>query len=359
LQLRVTATDSDALLEAVVPHYAYGAALGLPARRHGSGLISLQHLLLLLQFGRQRAEAAEGFWMALEEPELHVPPPLQRRLVHRIQALSTQTFVSTHSPMVAAMADPRSVMVLRNDSGILSAMPLLSSALPAATPNGVRKLFQLNRVDTVAALMHDAILVPEGRIDFEWLKLIVRAVDLSQGWTPAEESRFGAYIGLIPTHDAAVEATVTALQGLHPRITALVDGDEAGKGYSAALMSLTPGPAVIARWPDDWIIEDVVGWILNADAAAALPAVVAIIAPAPVSIAELIARLKSEDRAAGGLKQDQIAYEAVADVIGALEPCCRRARALLNGLNDVLLGGASPMFADGPQIGSRVKVFRP
>ena len=114
LHLRVTATDSDGLLEAVVPHYAQaGAALALPARRHGSGLISLQHLLLLLQFGRQRAEAHEGFWMALEEPELHVPPPLQRRLVHRIQALSTQTFVSTHSPMVAAISDAQAVAVLR------------------------------------------------------------------------------------------------------------------------------------------------------------------------------------------------------------------------------------------------------
>jgi energy-coupling factor transporter ATP-binding protein EcfA2 len=39
LQLRVTATDSEGLLEAVVPHYAHGGApLGLPARRHGSGL---------------------------------------------------------------------------------------------------------------------------------------------------------------------------------------------------------------------------------------------------------------------------------------------------------------------------------
>jgi putative ATP-dependent endonuclease of the OLD family len=359
LQLRVTATDSDGLLEAVVPHYAHGAALGLPARRHGSGLISLQHLLLLLQFGRQRAQAGEGFWMALEEPELHVPPPLQRRLVHRIQALSTQTFVSTHSPMVAAMADPRSVMVLRNDAGMLSATPLLSAALPPATPNGVRKLFQLNRVDTVAALMHDAVLVPEGRIDFEWLKLLVRAVDLSQGWTAAEESRFGAYIGLIPTHDAAVEATVAALQGLHPWIAALVDGDSAGQGYAAGLTSLTPGPAVIARWPDGWTIEDVVNWILGADAAAALPAIAAVLTPAPVSLGDLIARLKSEDRSAGGLKQDQVAYEAVADVIGAREPCCRRARALLNGLSDVLLGGASPMFADVLVGDSRVKVFRP
>jgi hypothetical protein len=62
LHLRVTTTDSDGLLEAVMPHYLpAGAALSLPARRHGSGLISLQYLLLLLQFGRQRAEAQEGF----------------------------------------------------------------------------------------------------------------------------------------------------------------------------------------------------------------------------------------------------------------------------------------------------------
>ncbi|WDQ98436.1 AAA family ATPase [Devosia sp. J2-20] len=110
LHLRVTSTDSDGLLEAVIPHYAReDMALPLPARRHGSGMLSLQHLLLLLQFGRIRSENHEGFWMALEEPELHVPPAMQRRLVSRIQSLSTQTFVTTHSPMVAALSDPAGV----------------------------------------------------------------------------------------------------------------------------------------------------------------------------------------------------------------------------------------------------------
>jgi hypothetical protein len=37
--------ELDSLFEAVLSHYAQaGVALGLPARRHGSGLISLQHL---------------------------------------------------------------------------------------------------------------------------------------------------------------------------------------------------------------------------------------------------------------------------------------------------------------------------
>lgn len=360
LQLRVTATDSDALLEAVVPHYARaGERFGYPARRHGSGLISLQRVLLLLQFGQQRAKAGEGFWMALEEPELHVPPPLQRRLVHRIQALSTQTFVSTHSPMVAAMAAPSSVLVLRNKGGVLSSTPLLPAALSAATPNGVRKLFQLNRIDTIAALMHDVVLVPEGRIDWEWLKLLVRAVDLSQGWTEAEESRFGAYIGLIPTHDAAVEATVSALMPLHPRVGALVDGDTAGLAYARALARGTRQATVIVRWPDGWTIEDVVGWVLEADATRALEALSVVVVPAPASITELVTRLKSDNRTSGGLKQDQVAYESVADVIGGNEACCRRARQLLNAMSDVLLGCRNDRFIAAKLKDAGHRLFRP
>ncbi len=359
LHLRVTTTDSDGLLDAVIPHYAQsGKTLALPARRHGNGLISLQHLLLLLQFGRQRAESHEGFWMALEEPELHVPPPLQRRLIHRIQALSTQTFVSTHSPMVAAMSDPRTVTILRNNSGTLSCTPLLLAALPAETPNAVRKLYQLNRVETIAAIMHDVVLVPEGRFDHEWLKLLVRGVDLRQGWGPNEESRFGSYVGVVMTHDAAIEATVTEITRLHPRVAALVDGDQAGQAYAARLAVTAAKPAVIVRWPDDWTIEDVIGWILDGDAHS-LELLGDAMTPAPSTIAELVNRLKSENRATHGLKRDLVAYEAVANAIGSTEGCYRRARDLLNAITDIVLGRDSPRFVVELAENVPVYIFRP
>src|SRR5690606_12929587 len=124
-----------------------------------------------------------------------------RRLVHRIQSLSRQTLVSTHSPTVAALADPSGVAVLRNEGGVLTSVPLLQSTLPANTPNSVRKLFQVNRVDTIAAVMHEFMLIPEGRTDYEWLGLLVRAVDLHQSWAAADECRFDAFVGVIPTHD--------------------------------------------------------------------------------------------------------------------------------------------------------------
>lgn len=358
LHLRVTATDSNSLLESVVSHYAHAEAdLPLPARRHGSGLLSLQHLLLLLQFGRMRAEADEGFWMALEEPELHVPPALQRRLVHRIQALSQQTFVSTHSPMVAALANPKGVAVLRNDGGALTSVPLLTSTLPAETPNGVRKLFQVNRVETIAALMHEFVLVPEGRTDYEWLGLLVRAVDLHQSWAAADECRFDALVGVIPTHDGAVVRTVEAMAPLHPRVVAMVDGDAAGVGYAAALVAArSPNSGVIIRWANGQMIEDTIGWIIDADAKACLPAIQ--IANPAATVVELVTRLKSENRADGGLKKDMLSYEVIAGAIGANKECCERARLLLNAITDVAAASTSRLFT--PDAASpAIRVFQP
>lgn len=358
LHLRVTPTDSDGLLESVVSHYAHeGAQLPLPAKRHGSGLLSLQHLLLLLQFGRLRVEADENFWMALEEPELHVPPALQRRLVHRIQSLSRQTLVSTHSPMVAALADPSGVMVLRNEGGILSSAPLLQSTLPPDTPNSVRKLFQVNRVETIAALMHDFVMIPEGRTDYEWLGLLVRAVDLHQSWAAADECRFDAFVGVIPTHDGSVLRSVAALEPLHPRVVALVDGDAEGVSYANLLVDAgAPNSGVIIQWPAEQMLEDIIGWIIDADAAACFSVIH--LDDFPATVPELVVRLKSDVRATGGIKKDSSSYEAIAGAIGANEACCARARSLLNAITDVAQGLDNPLFVpdlDRPAI----KVFQP
>jgi hypothetical protein len=359
LRLRLTSTDSESVLEAVVPHYAFGAQLCLPARRQGSGLVSLQYLILLLQFGRRRAEIGEGFWMALEEPELHVPPALQRRLIHRLQGLSTQTFVSTHSPFVASISDPQALLIVRNTSGRLSATPFLARALPAETPNAIRKLFQLYRTDTVAALMHDIVLIPEGRIDVDWVRLILRAIDAQPTWAADSECRFSSYIGLIPTSDAAVVASYQALSHLHTRVVCFVDGDGVGAGYAAELAGLQAPPAVIVRWPNGWTIENVVGWIAEADAQVILDVLAQTMVPPPGTIADLVARLRSNDREAHGLKADQIAYEAVVDAISKSATCLTRARELMNALTSVFSGEQTIRFIPDAGGHPSVRVFQP
>ena len=359
LKLRITSTDSEGVMEAMVPHYSHGEdGHPLPARRHGSGLVSMQSFLLLLQFGRRRTEAGEGFWMAFEEPELHVPPPLQRRLIHRLQALSSQTFVSTHSPTVAAMSDPRALQVLRNIDGLLTATPLESAA--AEDSNSVRRLFRLYRVDTISALMHDAILVPEGSIDVDLLRLLARAIDANQTWDTTDECRFAAHVGLIPTQDAAVVATYRRLSNLHPCVACIVDGDSKGQEYAAQLLQEAKAPLRVLRWPNGWTMEDIVGWVLTADPEVTLAAVSASLTIPVASIDELVTRLKSKDRAVHGLKQDGVAYDAVADAISASAKSITRARKLLNCITDELLEKESDLFVKDDALNvTRGRVFRP
>jgi putative ATP-dependent endonuclease of OLD family len=125
LQLRLTATDSDSVLESVVPHFVQGAGPTLPSLRQGTGLVSLQSLLLLMQFGKARAETGQSFVLAVEEPELHIQPSQQKRLVNRLNALCNQTIVTTHSPIVAAMFPPPDTLFIETREGVLSAKPLM------------------------------------------------------------------------------------------------------------------------------------------------------------------------------------------------------------------------------------------
>ena len=104
------------------------------------------------------------------------------------------------------------------------------------------------------------------------------------------------------------------------------------------------------------MLEDTIGWIIEADAAACLAATQ--IDKPPATSVELVARLKSEDRNAGGLKKDTSSYEAIAAAIGANEACCARARSLLNAIADLAKGVENPLFvADANN--AAIKVFQP
>lgn len=117
-QLRLTATNSDSVLESVVPHFAHSAGPILPPQRQGTGLVSLQSLLLLMQFGKARAKTGQSFVFAVEEPELHIQPSQQKRLVNRINALCNQIIVTTHSPIVAAMFPASDTLFMEIRGGV-------------------------------------------------------------------------------------------------------------------------------------------------------------------------------------------------------------------------------------------------
>jgi putative ATP-dependent endonuclease of OLD family len=325
IQLRLTSTDSRSVMEAVSAHFVVAGGTSVPVARQGSGLISLQGLLLLIELGRTRAATGEGFIMALEEPELHLPPATQLQLVQRVQALSTQTFITSHSPSIAAMADPTSLLILHNEQGILTAEPFLTSILQNNTPNWKRKFYQQSRVEILTALLHPTILIPEGKSDFYLLNTILNPLMLTEGWTTNMSKIFGLEVGIVPTQDAKVAETYDLLIRVHQRICCLVDGDAEGKRYINQLLAQQKPPSFILRWQDGAMIEDIIGWILTADENAVILTLSGMMDPPPQVAGDVVNWLKDH-------KLDIISYEAVADAIANNVACRVRAAELFSGL---------------------------
>ena len=336
LRLRLTGTDSDSVLEAITPHFQFVGGPPIPSRRQGMGVLSLQSIILLLQLAQHRAANGKSFCLALEEPELHVPPGLQRRLIHRVHALSTQTVVSTHSPLVASYSEPTNVLMLQIDNGQLAANPLTKTGITKTSPNAIRKLLQINRPDTITALMHECVLVPEGRTEFDLLRLLATALELHDKELLPDRWLFGTLVGIIPTHDAAVLSTFEALRHVHPSLIPLIDGDAAGNGYLNELLGLPCPPKTVIRWSNTQTLEHILCWIVAA-APAVLPTLGTWLPQTPVSEGALLDFLCKKSTE-GGVKADLVAYEGIVGAIAETKECLDRLSALLNAIATLCIG---------------------
>lgn len=353
LHLRLTTTDSLGVLETVVPHFGDDENILIPSKRQGSGLISLQSLFLLLHFGKNRIDNGLGFCLIIEEPELHLPPAIQRRILHRIKSLSRQIIVSTHSPLIAGFSDPTDLFVINKSAGQLKSLPLLKDRITTATPNAIRTLFQLKRVDLVTALMAEVVIVPEGILDYELLSILLKAIELQPG---VQTELIPASVGLIPTHDSAVESTTNILSNCHPLVIALVDGDPAGRGYSESLA--VNANQVIIRWSDNQTIEDIIGWIIG-DQWEQISHLLAGLPDVPATLNDLIIRMKSTDRNPPiGLKQDRVAYETIAQAIISNSECVLRCIRLFKGISAVAKGSETVQFARLNAV-NKIYIFQP
>lgn len=341
LKLRLTSTDSDSVLGSVVPHFAHGAGPTLPSQRQGTGLVSLQSLLLLMQFGKARAEAGQSFVLAVEEPELHIQPSQQKRLVNRINALCNQTLVTTHSPIIAAMFPAADTLFIETRDGILNAKPLMDP-VPAQPTNHQQHLLYAWRQKLVAALMHECVLIPEGVSDVAWLEALQTALELHQGWQDAGESAalLSTFVGVVPTIDAKIADTFALVSAVHARPSILVDGDADGRGYFDVVKTASPPPRCVVFWPQGWAMEHVVSWIAGADEAAMLAALGTALNQAFVDSAALIVYLLAQ-------KSYAPTHESAAVTLMTSAACRSRAAQLLNALCEVLRDPANtntPLF---------------
>ena len=258
LTFRPTTGDIEGVLAALTPHLlGRGEDVALPVERHGSGVISLQTLLLLLEFGAARRDKEDNFLLAAEEPELHLHPGHHRHLVARMRSVSSQTIATTHSPEIAAYYRPDEILLLNvSGDGDLTSRPL---AAKMPSENALMRLVTIYRSELCTALMHRVVVVPEGFTEFRWFNGLLRACS---GTAEGDESDGSIAdgtplaFGVVPTQDAKVVRSFDMLKGSAPCVVPLVDGDGAGDNYVKEL--LAAGCPSVLQLPAGMALEGLV-----------------------------------------------------------------------------------------------------
>lgn len=87
-----------------------------PFYRQGTGTINMLVLAMLSQI----AEDKQNVIFAMEEPETAIPPYAQKRIVHEVRKLASQTLFTSHSPYVLEeFVLEETVVLARGSDGIL------------------------------------------------------------------------------------------------------------------------------------------------------------------------------------------------------------------------------------------------
>ena len=262
LVYRPTGLDATSVMRSLVAFLRQATQaedILLPVARQGSGVISLQTLLLLLAFGRKRLEKNKNFVLIAEEPELHLHPALHRKLANRIRAAAMQSIVTTHSPNIASGYRPSEVLFLRNQVGQVFSRRVRNEAISNIRMDRIENLYLRFRPELYEALMGPRILIPEGIYDYYWLRLWQRVVESSD--TAIEQFRLTP-LCFIPTVDAAVAETYLELAQFRPDAVPFVDGDSSGKTKVQRLLSEPPPPRII-QLGEDAGVEYLSAWILE------------------------------------------------------------------------------------------------
>jgi predicted ATP-dependent endonuclease of OLD family len=159
---RTTQLSTRSVLESLVPHLKNEDASILPFSRQGAGFSSIQLMLVLLQFAKRRKNLLRNTIFVAEEPELHLQPSLQRRLISRLRAYSNQIIVTTHSQHVASMFRPSEVVHLTNNQGTVRSEVVYAGSIDSQLGNQARQLYLRERTNFYEALLGQHIVVPEG-----------------------------------------------------------------------------------------------------------------------------------------------------------------------------------------------------
>lgn len=125
-----------------------------PFYRQGTGTINMLVLAMLSQI----AEDKQNVIFAMEEPETAIPPYAQKRIIHEVRNLASQTLFTSHSPYVLEEFSLDDTVILSRDSAGTMKQSIVS--LPESVK--LKRYRQEFRTRFCEGLLARRVLVAEG-----------------------------------------------------------------------------------------------------------------------------------------------------------------------------------------------------
>jgi putative ATP-dependent endonuclease of OLD family len=165
--LKVSNLTRDHLRKVITAFIATGeGSHAAPFYRQGTGTINMLVLAMLSRI----AEDKQNVIFAMEEPETAIPPYAQKRIVHEIRKLASQTIFTSHSPYVLEeFALDETVVLARDAKGTLDQRAI---TLPdSVKPKRYRQEF---RTRFCEGLLARRILIAEGATEAASFPVVCR-----------------------------------------------------------------------------------------------------------------------------------------------------------------------------------------
>jgi putative ATP-dependent endonuclease of the OLD family len=172
--LKVSNLTREHLRKVITAFIATGSGHhAAPFYRQGTGTINMLVLAMLSLI----AEDRQNVIFAMEEPETAIPPYAQKRIVHEVRKLASQTLFTSHSPYVLEEFKLEETVVLKRDNeGALS-----QSAIVLPKSIKLKSYRQNFRTRFSEGLLARRILVAEGATEATAFKQYAGA---SASWPP-------------------------------------------------------------------------------------------------------------------------------------------------------------------------------
>jgi len=176
-----------------------------PFNRQGTGTVNMLVLAMLSQI----AEDKQNVIFAMEEPETAIPPYAQKRIVHEVRALASQTIFTSHSPYVLEeFSLPEAVVLSRGSDGMMT-----QASIELPTSVKLKRYRQEFRTRFCEGLLARRVLIAEGATEATAIPAAARRLAEVNADSYSSLEALG-----ICTVDAGSETNIPGMAGLYKEL---------------------------------------------------------------------------------------------------------------------------------------------